>query len=272
LGEKIILQEARMITVITDGYLDSHCHLQTGSNIEKTGKSGVTGMFCNATCEKDWQAVIDLAAREQRVIPFLGIHPWFMEDVAADWEERLLKLLKQTPAGIGEIGLDKCCRTDFSRQEQMFQTQLRMASELKRPVTIHCVQAWGRLLEILQKQAKPLPKMMIHSFSGSIEMLLRLIHLGCFISFSPGLITNSRLQSSFLKTPLTSLLLETDAPGRAGKHQRSSANDQSLDCSAPAGIIGLYQWAAEIRGMSLDQFRQQIWKNGEIFTHSIVSW
>ncbi len=257
-------------------YLDSHCHLQASrliphmdSIIERAGKAGVARMFCNATREEDWQSVVDLAAREGGIIPFLGIHPWFVETAGAGWEVRLMSLLQQIGAGIGEIGLDKCCRADFLSQQQIFLTQIEMASELGRPLVIHCVKAWGRLLEMLEGCANPLPPIMIHAFAGSREILHRLIKLGCFISFSVRMTIESKVRSCFVETPLAHLLLETDAPGHLTRQRPAKPNAPEI-CDEPAAIPRLYQWAAAMRGMDLPEFCQEIWRNGEIFTDTIL--
>lgn len=261
-------------------YLDSHLHLQEkhlapviDGILERAGNAGVARMFCNATREEDWQAVLDLAAGTPEIIPFLGIHPWFAETAGAGWEERLMSLLQQIPAGIGETGLDKCCRADFGRQQQIFLIQMQMASELKRPLAVHCVKAWGKLLEMLEQFADPLPPIMIHSFAGSRETLQRLLRLGCFISFSARLATNSKIHTCFLATPLANLLLETDVSAQPGRQPPRGSDDQNkpkMVCDEPAAITRLYKSAATMREMNLDEFRQEIWKNGEIFTNTIV--
>lgn len=306
---------------ISSGYLDSHLHLQAqdlvhtlDSILERAEKAGVKRMFCNATCEEDWQAVINLAHRRkeeggQAIVPFLGIHPWFAESASAGWEERLLARLQGVRAGIGEIGLDKSCRADIERQRQVFVAQLQIASALRRPVAIHCVKAWGPLLKTLEQfaQRKMLPAIMIHAYGGSAETLQRLIRLGCFISFSCRLIADRKRHPAFLATPITQLLLETDSQGRlsvAGARDSTGATDglklnfkaNAMDetggapegpdqarkvlpidivnpetsCSEPAGILGLYAWAAAMRGMEQQELRQRIWKNGEIFTDTLL--
>jgi TatD DNase family protein len=219
------------------GYLDSHLHLQgktlaprVDALLERAGNAGVRRMFCNATHEDDWQAVIDLAAGGREIIPFLGIHPWFAETAGPEWETRLLSLVREIPAGIGEIGLDRRCRADFRRQQQVFLTQLHLASELGRPVVIHCVKAWGPLLESLEQFAarNRLPPTMIHSYAGSKETLRRLLKAGCLISFSCRLMTEPKLLPCFLETPLPRLLLETDSQGRlsvAGARAGAGATD-----------------------------------------------
>ena len=261
------------------GYLDSHCHLQEhrlapiiDDIMERAGSAGVARIFCNATREEDWQAVVDLAAGGHEVIPFLGIHPWFAETAMAGWEERLQVLLQQMPAGIGETGLDKSCRADFGRQQQIFLIQLQMASKLRRPLVVHCVKGWGRLLEMLEQFADPLPRVMIHSFAGSRETLQRLTRLGCFISFAGKLADNNKVHQTFLATPLANLLLETDSHGQplVGNAMEGKSTTGARVTDEPAAIAKLYKLAATIRGMTLNEFRQQIWKNGEIFTNTIV--
>lgn len=288
---------------VPSGYLDSHLHLQAqslartiDSILERAEVAGVERMFCNATCEEDWQGVINLAGMRKEdgrlaIVPFLGIHPWFAEGVKAGWKARLLARLQGVPAGIGEIGLDKSCRADFDRQRQVFVAQLQMASALRRPVAIHCVKAWGPLLEILEQfaQEKILPAIMIHAYGGSTETLQRLIRLGCFISFSCRLIADRKRHPAFLATPLTHLLLETDSQGRlsvageidetggAPEGPEQAQNVLPIDienpetsCSEPADIPGLYAWAAAMRGMEQQELRQRIWRNGEIFTDTLL--
>jgi TatD DNase family protein len=261
------------------GYLDSHCHLQKQHSasiiddiLERAGNAGVARIFCNATREEDWQAVVDPAARGFGVIPFLGIHPWFAETAMPGWEERLLALLRQMPAGIGETGLDKCCRADFGRQQQIFLIQLQMASELRRPLVIHCVKAWGRLLEMLEHFADPLPRIMIHAFAGSRETLQRLLKLGCFISFSGRLVTDSKVHQTFPATPLANLLLETDSHGRPFVEDalEGKCTTSARATDEPAAITKLYELAAVMRGIPLNEFCREIWKNGEIFTDTIL--
>jgi Tat protein secretion system quality control protein TatD with DNase activity len=177
-------------------------------------------------------------------------------------------------------------------------------------VAIHCVKAWGLLLEILEQfaQEKMLPAIMIHAYGGSIETLQRLIRIGCFISFSCRLIADRKRHPAFLATPLPHLLLETDSQGRlsvVGAMDGAGATDSlgelnfaanaideargapegseqarnvlpigiespETSCSEPSGIPGLYAWAAAMRGMEQQELRQRIWRNGEIFTDTLL--
>ena len=71
------------------------------------------------------------------------------------------------------------------------------------------------MLEILE--SKPLPNrgFLLHSYSGSAELIPRLAALGAYFSFS-GYFLHERKQSirnTFTKIPPERLLIETDAPG-----------------------------------------------------------
>ncbi|RNF21202.1 Cut9 interacting protein Scn1 [Trypanosoma cruzi] len=137
------------------------------------------------------------------VIPGFGIHPWFVPndpactvaDSAAapggtdaavgcphdkkeserSAEELLCLLeaaLKRHPSAIvGEIGLDKLRGPSESAQLPLFVAQLKLAAKYGRPVSVHCVRSFGRLLQTLQElpaEDTP-PAIVLHGFTGSLD-------------------------------------------------------------------------------------------------------
>ncbi len=255
--------------------LDAHVHLQDkrfqGQGIQivdRARQHGVRWFFCNGTRESDWQAVLELAEASDAVVPFLGIHPWQVETVSAQWRDRLELLVQETGCGIGETGLDKRCRVDFHRQERIFLAQLELACMYDRPLVIHCVRAWGRLIELLgpQRSAQNRPSMMIHSFAGSMETMEHLAGMGVFISYSGLLLDPGRekLRQVFARTPLELLLLETDAPDQYYDPNGVKSADT---LNEPLYIAALYDKAAQIRKMDSAQLSSIIWQNGSVFTH-----
>jgi TatD DNase family protein len=124
------------------------------------------------------------------------------------------------------------------------------------------------MLERLAKTAD-LPPLMIHSFGGSLETMLRLVRLGCWISFSARLIDRKRhaLHQVFCETPTDRILLETDAPDQLPATLRNSGDALYNE---PANIADFYRQAARLRCMSFDDFTQQIWNNGEIYADSLL--
>ncbi|MBL7115785.1 MAG: TatD family hydrolase [Kiritimatiellae bacterium] len=203
--------------------IDAHCHLQDKRiahhlpmALERAACAGVEKQVCCGTSESDWQEVLKLAQSYATVHPCLGLHPWYVTARSRQWLVLLEELLIQHPmAGLGEIGLDHAIQdVDRNDQDLVFREQLALARTLHRPVSIHCRRAWKALLTALDETG-PLPDgWMIHSFSGSMEMMQELTRRGAYISLS-GSITRQhrqRIRNVAAAIPDHQLLIETDAP------------------------------------------------------------
>ncbi|HAJ80442.1 MAG TPA: hypothetical protein DCO75_11805 [Fibrobacteres bacterium] len=201
---------------------DSHCHLQdelfAGSIdvvLERAREKGVNAMMCCGTREKDWPRVIELSVH-RGVFISLGLHPWFIAERSPLWYDNLKNLLKMyTKAGVGEIGLDNAIPDpDMDAQEDIFISQLRLAREMRRPVSIHCRKAFGRLVKILESEGRVSYGGILHSYSGPEELVRIFEQAGLSISFS-GAITysnNKRAHAALLAVSPDNLLIETDSP------------------------------------------------------------
>jgi TatD DNase family protein len=202
-------------------WTDSHNHLQdprlgdAAPVIRAQREAGVTRCVVNAICETDWPAVETLAlAHPDFIAPAFGIHPWKAHAAGHGWQERLAGLLEQHPqASIGECGLDQWVSSPpLEIQKPVFMAQLRLAREMRRPVTIHCLKAWAPLFDALA-ECQP-PRFLMHSYGGSIETARRLLLLGAFFSFSGHFLhpRKSAVLEVFRQLPRDRILLETDAP------------------------------------------------------------
>ncbi|XP_010525024.1 PREDICTED: uncharacterized protein LOC104802901 isoform X2 [Tarenaya hassleriana] len=143
--------------------------------------------------------------------------------------------------GVCEIGLDKGSKgreIDFSDQVGVFRQQLELAKELKKPVSVHCVRAFGDLLEIL-KSVGPLPSgIILHSYLGSAEMVPEFAKFGAYFSFSGFLMSMSEKKAKkMLKAvPSDRILLETDAPDALPKAELGSLYFVDGDPSLPENV------------------------------------
>ncbi len=263
--------------MISMKFIDSHLHLQDkqytdhrAAVIQRARQAGVQQFFCNGTCEDDWQHVLELSRKFAEITPFIGVHPWYCDRLSKSWLQELKRLLDSTAAGVGEIGLDRLCNINFDLQKKVFCDQLQLAIQLKRPVVIHCIKHWGALLEIIENIGEALLSLpiMLHSFSGSMETMERLVKLGCTLSFSTRLCDpkQEKLRTVFSKIPMENILLETDSPD-----QLSSDMGIIDRLNEPSLIVGLYQVCARLKNMDQDSFTNQIWKNGTIFTDQITA-
>jgi TatD DNase family protein len=188
------------------------------------------------------------------VVPCLGVHPWFLHELSdadvapassltqpgvddeapvstaspkAAWLAELEELLFLNPnAIVGEIGLDgfhfdpatKGLVSPMDRQVEAFRLQLELAARLRRPVSVHCVQAFGSMMQVLsdaKRQRLLPPKLYFHAFGGKAGTLQQLLSIctGRDVYFGFASIVNFRSP----KTPevvrlvgLDRLLLESD--------------------------------------------------------------
>lgn len=196
-------------------WADAHNHLQDSRLAGHTDLA--PPCISNSTCEGDWADALCAATPNGRHAA-LGIHPWFVETVENGWQNRLTEILKMHPAAtIGECGLDsKCTTSKIESQIPVLEFQLRLARNLNRPITIHCVGAWAHLLDILKREPPP-TKWLIHSFQGSPETARQLTGMGAFLSISGSALHPNGVKSlkAFRNIAPTQILLETDAPNQA---------------------------------------------------------
>lgn len=273
-------RDAEMNDGKADGSLrfyDAHNHLQderfAGRQAElllACARAGVAGMVVNGSCEADWPQVRALAeessgdARElsPHIIPSFGYHPWYLQERTADWQKQLASLLDEIPSGVGEIGLDRW-KPDlaYDGQEEVFVAQLRLAAERNLPVSIHCLEAWGRMFELLKSGPRPACGFLLHSYGGSKEMVKPFADLGAYFSL-PGYYAHerkSRQRAAFRHVPPERLLIETDAPdqllpeGRRAEGPVEATTYPLTDAAGralnhPANLAAVYAFAAALFG------------------------
>lgn len=253
---------------------DAHNHLQDerfGSRTEEllaaTAKEGVVKMVVNGSCEADWSKVLELARGHSEVIPSFGYHPWYVKERSPDWQKNLVKFLDAVPSSVGEIGLDRWIENyDTPQQEEVFIWQLRLAAERNLPMSIHCLKAWGRLLEILQSEARPKCGLVLHSFGGPKEMVPALAELGAYFSF-PGYFAHERKikqREAFRAVPMEHLLIETDAPDQLLPEKLSCyllTDSKGKALNHPANLAAVYRFAAELLGKPLEKLALEVEEN-----------
>ena len=259
-------------------YYDVHCHLQDArlsgnliEIVEQLFQAGVRKIVVNGTNECDWDRVSELADRYDVVIPSYGLHPWFAKDRSPNWEETLHSRLTDPRALVGEIGLDRWIRDhDIEDQIDVFETQLSIAARINRPVSIHCLKAWGPLLESLERYRGRIDRMLLHSFGGSMEVARQLLSLGACFSLS-GYFFHERKAKQlelFKNLPMNRLLLETDAPDMLGPKcsiYREFEDESSKKLNHPVNIVAIYRaWASEL-GVDLEELRMKMNANFEAF-------
>jgi TatD DNase family protein len=248
---------------------DAHCHLHDprldpwrADALAEARALGLRGFACCAAEEDEWPAVLALADAEPDVVPSLGLHPWLVAQARPGWQARLAQALRAAPwAGVGEAGLDRARRgrgvASAEEQEAALVDQARLAVELRRPLALHGVRAWSRVLELLRPLGHHAPGWLLHSFAGPAELVEPLAELGAWFSFS-GIVTRhkaTRTHAAARAVPPERLLAETDAPdilpilgAEALADPALPRDEQGRVVNLPRNLSLVVEALAELRG------------------------
>jgi TatD DNase family protein len=201
--------------------IDSHCHLtdprlyeQLPAVLERARVAGVERMITIGTDPEDGRAALALCREHPQVRCALGVHPNYCGRVELD-SLSVIRDLQSDPLvlAVGETGLDY--HYDFaerSRQRRFFEAQVALASELNKPVVIHCREATDDALSVLR--GFPTIRAVFHCFTGSVEEASRILSAGFFLGLT-GAATfrkSESLREVARTMPRDRLLIETDAP------------------------------------------------------------
>lgn len=208
------------------------------------------------------QKAIELAEKYENVYATVGLHPTDNTKEIFDYD--VYKKLAEHPkvVAIGECGLDYFRMKPFDdaqgKQKSIFIKQIELAKETKKPLMIHCREAFKDLLEILRTIDYGLwtKSGIVHFFSGFIEDAKNLMDMGFSFSFG-GVITFTRDYDEQIKfIPLEKILLETDAPYVAPVPYRGKRNESSY-------IIEVAKKIAEIKNTTLEEVASETTKNAK---------
>jgi TatD DNase family protein len=232
--------------------IDSHCHLDFSefdddreNILSHCEQIGVKNIIVPSVMANSWDRLIDICQQSNMLYPALGLHPMFMDNHQA---EDLIKLTENIalhkPVAIGEIGLDFYIpEHDKVSQTSLFEQQLTIAKKTDLPVILHVRKAHDQTLLLLKKHT--VKGGIIHAFNGSEQQAQQYIKLG-FLFGVGGVITHkraTRLRQLFSILPLSSLVLETDAPDMP-------LSDMSEQRNTPENIPTILDCLAKIRSES----------------------
>ncbi len=261
---------------------DAHNHLQDerfdscrDRIVDEARQAGVRRMVVNGSCAADWAGVAHLAqVHPDLVIPSLGWHPWYLHEQQPGWEAEFEGWLDRTPGAlVGEIGLDRWILDQspamrsrwvpalgrvepapFARQVEVFRFQLQVAVRRGLPVSIHCLQCWGSLLQLLRQSPGLPPGFLLHSYGGPLELVRDFAELGASFSF-PGYFLHerkARQREVFRHIPPERLLVETDAPDQVPPPSFIThplpGTQEGRPLNHPANLGAIQRGLAEILG------------------------
>ncbi len=193
-------------------YLDMHCHYDhiPIPEIKEVFKKKEIIAVAQSTSIEDYRRYLEI---KKEKIPNLyfgyGLYPDNV--LKKNWKEiekDLDEIDFKEALVIGEIGLDKKITEDpfkFKLQEKLFEKQLEIAKEIKKPVVVHTREATKETLDFLKSW--PDVQIILHWFTGSPEEINEALSRGYFL-------TNrfARPKVETIKNYLDQIFIETDIP------------------------------------------------------------
>lgn len=258
--------------------IDAHVHLQDPAIIDRLDEvmatcqtEGIELLLCNGTRPSDWSDVAAIASRYTQVVPCYAVHPWYVHEAGEGWETELRDFLSRRASAVGECGIDRWIEPrDEPLQERIFRRHLQIAAELGRPCMVHCLRAWGWLMDVLASEEKLPPALLMHSYGGSAELVEPLCRYNAYFSISGSIFEAKRqkLRDAAMTIPLDRLLVETDAPALLPPEQlrRYHVTTGSGEMqNHPANLPMVYQGLAELLGVPLHELKGQVEANAREF-------
>lgn len=242
--------------------IDTHCHLnllgksdfdrdmtnqeiaEAGIYVAQANEHNVEYIINVGTSIIESINCIKLAERYTSVYAAVGIHP---NDTTAQWHDELTILNEQLKkhskvVAVGEIGLDYHY-PDYHkvRQHDAFKAQIELALAHNKAVIIHTRDAIDDTLSILHAYKNDLKRCVIHCFSENLSYAQDIVKMGYLLGIG-GAVTypkNEYLREVVRNVPLSSIILETDAPFLPPQNIRGKKN-------TPAQIQTIAKYIAEL--------------------------
>lgn len=232
--------------------IDTHCHLNDRqafpvpeAAISEALESGVERLIVVGVDSESSLSAVKLAEQFEPVYAVVGWHP----NHAADYQPGDLSIVSELldhpkVVAIGEIGLDYY--RDHASKEQQFAClveQLDLAEDKGCPVVFHCRDAYGDLLDVLEKRKSH--RYLFHCFAGTRNDADRAARMGAWFGVDGPVTYKSadELRETLRSLSRDKIVIETDAPWMSPVPYRGQRN-------RPAWVTCVNQGLAETLGIS----------------------
>jgi len=253
------------------GLIDSHAHLtfpelrdQVDAVLARAVEAGVDAVITIGTDLEDARAAIATAeAHADQIYAGAGFHPHEADKVAASDFDAMAELWHSNAVvALGEMGLDYHYDfADRTKQRNVFAGQLERATDIDKPIVIHCREALEDCVPILLDHGFVNRRVVFHCFTGTAEEAAMIAAHGWRISFT-GIVTfpkSQGLQEIARAYPSDQLMVETDAPYLAPMPVRGKRPNE------PAYVAHTARFLADLRGEDFDAFAAQTEQNTRAF-------
>ncbi|MGH7149117.1 MAG: TatD family hydrolase [Planctomycetota bacterium] len=232
--------------------VDTHAHLdpsffggEVDAVLRRAREAGVTGIVCVGTDAASSGRALALARREPGLVATAGVHPHDSRSLLDPAAAEAFEVLASEPGfvGVGETGLDYF--KDYAPREDQrraFALQVRLAARLRRPLVLHCREAFRDLLEVLDAEGGREAGGVFHCFSMGPEEARGALDRGFHVSFS-GTLTYPRsdaIRAAARFVPAEAILVETDCPFLPPQPVRKERNEPAFVRHVAACLAALH--------------------------------
>jgi len=180
-------------------YIDFHTHHGTGGH----DSVAVMNLMAGTDIPEDFP---------HNTLFSTGIHPWYLTQDSLESMKTGILLTAAHPhiVCIGEAGFDMLRGPVAEIQHDAFLFQATLSEEMMKPLVIHCVRGWDKLVAE-RREIGPQMNWVLHGFRGDRMLAANLAKEGFWFSLGIKGITREMLDV----IPRERLLLETDDSGMA---------------------------------------------------------
>ena len=217
--------------------IDTHCHLDDerykddlDEVINRAIEHDVKGFVIPGADIKDLPRAKEIAYKYKNTYFAAGVHPYNLEEFDEDVLRNYLQ--DKRCIAVGECGLDyfRMDKENASvikeKQKEIFEKQIGLSFEYKKPLIVHIRDASQDSLDILKSYGEFKQLGVLHCFNAS-EILLELAQNGFYFGVG-GVLTfknAKKLVEILPKIPLERIVLETDAPYLTPHPHRGDRNE-----------------------------------------------
>jgi TatD DNase family protein len=219
-------------------YFDIHSHLnfkeydkdrnEIIAELQKQKIATITVGVGHRTSEE----AVALAEKHPHIFASVGLHP---DHTGEQYDEAKFEALLMHPkvVAVGECGLDyvrlpENAEDKIHIQKENFEKQIELAVHHKKPLMIHCREAFPDALAILESKKQEHGDNLrgnFHFFSAPMSLVKRCLDLDFYVSFT-GPITFVQEYVELVKlVPIERIMTETDAPYAAPVPHRGHRNN-----------------------------------------------
>ncbi len=245
--------------------IETHCHLDyldedaLPATLQQSHEVGIERIITIAVTPANLDTVLKLANSHTEVWATQGVHPHDADTYNAAVDAIIRTRMEQPRVvAVGEIGLDYYYdHADRKVQRQVFEQQLQIAADTGMPIVVHTRDADDDTRAILRNFSGKLARRgVIHSFTSGLPLAEYCLAEGFSLGFNGITTFNAadNVREVVAATPLSQILLETDAPYLTPVPYRGKPN-------APYYLPFIAEKIAQLKACEVELVLAQTWRN-----------